>query len=130
MQAKSEKFNEINSDFLLTAKGNWDRFGIVGTVGGNIMYRSTALYTENSGEFIIPDFHAIANGKTHGGEYEKTRKQINSVYATASMSWDDYLYLDLTARNDWSSTLPKDNASYFYPSGFNQRFIRNDTRRT
>ncbi|WP_278623744.1 SusC/RagA family TonB-linked outer membrane protein [Parabacteroides gordonii] len=116
MQAKSEKFNEINSDFLLTAKGNWDRFGIVGTVGGNIMYRSTALYTENSGEFIIPDFHAIANGKTHGGEYEKTRKQINSVYATASMSWDDYLYLDLTARNDWSSTLPKDNASYFYPS--------------
>lgn len=32
------------------------------------------------------------------------------------MSWDDYLYLDLTARNDWSSTLPKDNASYFYPS--------------
>lgn len=116
MQAKSEKFNEINSDFLLTAKGNWDRFGIVGTVGGNIMYRSTALYTENSGEFIIPDFHAIANGKTHGGEYEKTRKQINSIYATASMSWDDYLYLDLTARNDWSSTLPKDNASYFYPS--------------
>lgn len=32
------------------------------------------------------------------------------------MSWDDYLYLDLTARNDWSSTLPKDNDSYFYPS--------------
>lgn len=116
MQAKMEKFNEINSDFLLTAKGNWDRFGIVGTVGGNIMYRSSALYTENSGEFIIPDFHAIANGKTHGGEYEKTRKQINSLYATASLSWDDYLYLDLTARNDWSSTLPKDNDSYFYPS--------------
>lgn len=116
MQAKMEKFNEINSDFLLTAKGNWDRFGIVGTVGGNIMYRSISNYTENSGEFIIPDFHAIANGKTHGGEYEKKRKQINSLYATASLSWDDYLYLDLTARNDWSSTLPKDNSSYFYPS--------------
>lgn len=116
MQAKIEKFNEVNSDFLLTAKGNWDKFGIVGTVGGNIMYRTRNTYTENSGEFIIPDFHAIANGKTHGGELERQRKQINSLYATASLSWDDYLYVDLTARNDWSSTLPKDNDSYFYPS--------------
>lgn len=116
MQAKIEKFNEVNSDFLLTAKGNWDKFGIVGTLGGNIMYRTRTTYTENSGEFIIPDFHAIANGKTHGGELERQRKQINSIYATASLSWDDYLYLDLTARNDWSSTLPKDNDSYFYPS--------------
>lgn len=116
MNTKSEKFSEINSDFLLTAKGNWDRFGIVGTVGGNIMYRSTAFHEEYSGEFVIPDFHAIANGKEHTGKFEKTRKQINSIYATASLSWDDYLYLDLTARNDWSSTLPKENDSYFYPS--------------
>ena len=113
MTANMEKFTEINSDFLLTAKGNWDRFGIVGTVGGNMMYRNSTWYKESSGEFVIPDFHAIANGKTHGGEYTRNRKQINSLYATASLSWDDYLYLDLTARNDWSSTLPKDNDSYF-----------------
>lgn len=116
MTENIEKFTEMNSDFLLTAKGNWNKFGIVGTAGGNIMYRSLSEYKESSGEFIIPEFHAIANGKTHGGEYYLTRKQINSLYATASMSWDDYLYLDLTARNDWSSTLPKDNSSYFYPS--------------
>lgn len=116
MTANIEKFTEMNSDFLLTAKGNWNKFGIVGTVGGNIMYRSKSEYKESSGEFVIPEFHSISNGKTHNGEYIQTRKQINSVYATASMAWDDYLYLDLTARNDWSSTLPKDNASYFYPS--------------
>lgn len=116
MTANMEKFTEVNSDFLLTAKGNWDRFGIVGTLGGNVMYRSRNWYKESSGEFVIPEFHAIANGKTHKGEYTKERKQINSLYATASLSWDDYLYLDLTARNDWSSTLPKNNDSYFYPS--------------
>lgn len=116
MSTSKETFKEINSDFLATAKGNWNKFGIVGTFGGNIMYRSWSTTGANSGEFIIPEFHAIANGKTHGGTYEKHRKQINSLYATASMSWDDYLYLDLTARNDWSSTLPKDNYSYFYPS--------------
>ncbi len=116
MTASMEKFTEINSDFLFTAKGNWNKFGIVGTFGGNTMYRSSSWYKEWSGELVIPDFYAIANGKTHEGEYARSRKQINSLYATASMAWDDYLYLDLTARNDWSSTLPKNNASYFYPS--------------
>lgn len=116
MTENIDKFTEINSDFLLTAKGNWNKFGVVGTVGGNIMYRSKSEYKESSGEFVIPEFHAISNGKTHGGEYSLNRKQINSLYATVSMAWDDYLYLDLTARNDWSSTLPKDNSSYFYPS--------------
>lgn len=116
MTANMEKFTEMNSDFLLSAKGNWGKFGIVGTAGGNIMYRSSYWYRESSGELNLSDFYAIANGKTHSGEYTRNRKQINSLYATASMAWDDYLYLDLTARNDWSSTLPKTNNSYFYPS--------------
>lgn len=116
MTANIEKFTEINSDFLLTAKGNWNKFGIVGTFGGNIMYRTDTWYKEISGKLNIKDFYAIANGQKHDGEYTKNRKQINSLYATASMSWDDFLYLDLSARNDWSSTLPKSNNSYFYPS--------------
>lgn len=43
-------------------------------------------------------------------------KRINAVFASASVGFDDTYYLDLTARNDWSSTLPSDNNSYFYPS--------------
>lgn len=39
-----------------------------------------------------------------------------SVYGSATIGYKNYLYLDLTARNDWSSTLPVDNNSYFYPS--------------
>ncbi len=42
--------------------------------------------------------------------------QVQSVYATATLSYNDYLFLDVTARNDWSSALPPGNQSYFYPS--------------
>lgn len=45
-----------------------------------------------------------------------TKRQTNSVYSFVNLSYDNYLFLDLTGRNDWSSTLPTDNNSYFYPS--------------
>lgn len=115
-RVQTERFKEINSDFLFTAQGSWDKFGVVGTLGGNIMYRSSSLNNDFSGELVIPDFYSISNGKKHSAEFTRSRKQINSLYATASLSWDSFLYLDLTGRNDWSSTLPKDNSSYFYPS--------------
>lgn len=115
-RVQTERFKELNSDFLFTAQGNWNKFSVVGTAGGNIMYRSTSLNNDFSGELEIPDFYSINNGRSHRGDFTRTRKQINSLYATASLSWDSYLYLDLTGRNDWSSTLPKDNNSYFYPS--------------
>ena len=44
------------------------------------------------------------------------KKEIYSLYGMASMGYKNMLYLDLTARNDWSSTLPAENRSYFYPS--------------
>jgi len=115
-RVQTERFKELNSDFLFTAQGNWNKFGVVATAGGNIMYRSSSHSNDWSGELIIPDFYAINNGKLHEGGFTRTRKQINSLYATASLSWASALYLDLTARNDWSSTLPKGNNSYFYPS--------------
>lgn len=116
-RVQQEGFKELNSDFLFTAKGSAGKFGILGTFGGNIMYRSTTFTNSWSGELEIPDFYSVVNGKTRqAAEASKSRKQINSLYGTASLSWDNYLYLDLTGRNDWSSTLPKDNYSYFYPS--------------
>lgn len=47
----------------------------------------------------------------------KTKKRINSVFASSSLGYKDLLFLDLGARNDWSSTLPMKHNSYFYPSG-------------
>ena len=41
---------------------------------------------------------------------------MNYIYVALQLNWDGYLFLDVTARNDWSSTMSKDNRSYFYPS--------------
>jgi len=55
----------------------------------------------------------------------KTRKAINSVYATTQFAFDEKIFLDLTGRNDWSSTLPYGNNSFFYPS-ISSSFLLNE----
>jgi len=45
-----------------------------------------------------------------------SRKRINSVFGSVSLGYDNFAYVTVTGRNDWSSTLPADNNSYFYPS--------------
>ncbi|MEN9919515.1 MAG: hypothetical protein RL662_1951 [Bacteroidota bacterium] len=112
-----EDFYEVNSDFLITFNKNLtDKVNLVATGGGNIMYtRTEGLRSQNHG-LIIPNFYTIANAKGVRSSSALYRRQINSLYSTASLSYGNMLYLDLTARNDWSSTLNKENRSYFYPS--------------
>ncbi len=47
---------------------------------------------------------------------DKYEKRVNSAFASVNLAWKDWLYLDITGRNDWSSTLPSETRSYFYPS--------------
>ena len=96
------------------------RFGDItldGTFGGeynryNSLYRQT-----NIAEFIIPDLFAVSNAAvaatTNMSEYHT---ELQSVFGTANIGYKNFLFLDLTGRNDWSSTLPIENNSYFYPS--------------
>lgn len=115
-RVQTERFKEINTDFLFTFKKNWKNFDVLATFGGNIMKQSSTLNNDFSGELEIPDFYAISAGKEHFAQFTRSKKQINSLYGTASLSYGSQIYLDITGRNDWSSTLPKDNQSYFYPS--------------
>jgi len=67
---------------------------------------------------IIPYLYTIQNIENASLNYSNARyeKAINSLYAMANLGWRDMIYLDLTGRNDWASTLPAENRSYFYPS--------------
>lgn len=115
-RVNNERFKETNSDFLLTAKKEFNKFGVIATFGGNQMHMKTSLSNDFSGELEIPDFYSISAGKQHEAAFWRSEKQINSLYAAVSLSYAGQLFLDITGRNDWSSTLPKNNNSYFYPS--------------
>jgi len=108
----------FNSDFLLSYKKEWTKFTIMANVGGNAMYDQSFITTsETQGGLRNPDDYSIENSlntpKTQKYKYEKA---VNSIYFSGQVGYRGFLYADVTARNDWSSTLPKGNNSYFYPS--------------
>jgi len=111
------EMQELNTDFLFTAhKEDGSVFNGFLTFGGNI-YDSKYNYMAQSGTlFKVPDYYNISNTTSPSTSYSSSHKQIRSLYASGELSYKNYLYLDLTARNDWSSTLPEGNNSYFYPS--------------
>jgi len=112
------RITELNADFLFTANqqiGN--SLSILGNMGGNVLIRDRETLTlSGGGGFNVPGLEVVTNQNTRSHGYGISEKQINSLYGSAEIGYNDYLFLTLTARNDWSSTLPVDNNSYFYPS--------------
>ncbi|MCF0073626.1 SusC/RagA family TonB-linked outer membrane protein [Dyadobacter sp. CY261] len=108
---------ESNSDFLLNATHKFGEFDITANIGGN--HRSNYAQRNYMGatELAIPRVYNMGNSRQRPvTENSFIRKNVNSLYAAANLGFRNYLFVDLTARNDWSSSLPSDNRSYFYPS--------------
>lgn len=112
-----ENFYESNTDFLLTFNKNLtEKIGLVASAGGNMRYGRTDYLRGDAGGIFIPGFYQTINGKDQRATERVVKSQTNSLYGTVSFAYDNYLYVDVTGRNDWSSTLNKDNRSFFYPS--------------
>lgn len=112
---------ERNIDMLATYTKNWTDFSLKASLGGNLLYSKGSSISNSSkpgSGLIVPNVYTVQNISSGALVYSNYRseKAINSVYAMANLGWKEIAYLDLTARNDWSSTLPPENRSYFYPS--------------
>lgn len=112
---------ESNIEFLTTYKKKLANFSLTATAGGNIMQQNFSdNYAGSAGGvgLIVPNLYRISNISAVGIRYANgsSRKMIYSLFSTASLGFKDQFYVDLSARNDWSSTLPAANRSYFYPS--------------
>lgn len=113
------KFQETNMEVRLNYnKDINEEFSFNGFVGANRMRQSAKrMSAETNGGIVIDRFFNIGNSADSPivDTYE-TNRGINSIFGSASVAWKDMLFLDLSARNDWSSTLPEANNSYFYPA--------------
>lgn len=111
------KNHEYNNDVLFSYKQSFNKFNISASAGGSIRYN----------QYVMNDYQA--NGLKIAGEYNLTNalgidvkyprpgdEQVNSVYGLVTLGYDNKFFVDVTGRNDWSSTLPKSNRSFFYPS--------------
>ena len=113
---------ESNMDFLLRYINNsWfdNRLGFTVAVGGNRQmdkyYNNRITLDKLNVEGVYNTDNIAKDGQKEVYTY-RSKKAVNSLYALASLSWDDTYFIDLTGRNDWSSTLGRGNWSYFYPS--------------
>lgn len=114
-----QNFTELNYSTLITAKKDnvISKLGGVITLGGNLMKQKTSTLNADAGELQVPNLFKIGNSKgTIAFKDEMSERRINSVYGSVGLNWDNYLFVDATFRNDWSSTLHPDNRSFFYPS--------------
>ena len=118
----------LDADFLLTAHKDYifgSLFNARLSFGGERYYRNTYGLWAGTGTWAYADLFTFYNYISGGANPITTgmlpgesryEKQVNSLYGFLNISYRNYLFLDLTGRNDWSSTLPLDNNSYFYPS--------------
>lgn len=113
---------EINADFMLKYDKRFSKkIHMTASVGGSQMRNEYNRLEKRADGLVVPNLFTLENNLNPLVYVPDTaRYRINSLYASASFSYKNYLYLDITGRQDWNSTLATvlrtDNAGFFYPS--------------
>ena len=116
-QRWSRQWVNNNFDLLLSYSGRFweDKFNISANVGTSYQDINGGKISSKVDMLQFPDIKSLSNNKGLMSSTEETeRKKKEAVFGMVSLGYDNWTYLDLTARNEWSSTLPKNNNSYFY----------------
>lgn len=111
-------YEEIESNFIVNFTPTIsDDISLSAFIGHNVNQRTTDRQSYQGIGYVTFDIDDIDNTNAvtpFGGDYE--RRRIFGVFADATLGYRDWAFLNVTARNDWSSTLPKSNNSFFYPA--------------
>lgn len=111
-------YRQQNFDFLASYKTTFSDVSLNATLGGSLLKeQSRRVKSRTNGGLNIPGIYTIFNSiDPPTVSTSLPNREIQSLYATVSLGYKNFLYLDATGRNDWSSALPAANNSYFYPS--------------
>ncbi|WP_313581916.1 SusC/RagA family TonB-linked outer membrane protein [Chishuiella sp.] len=109
---------EMNYEGRLHFDKKFGEFSINAFAGVNRRHESYSSMSANTnGGFIVPGLYTINNSLQQASVTTyKWKRRVNSAYASASLGYADLVFIEASARNDWSSTLPSGDNSYFYPS--------------
>ncbi|MFI3316530.1 MAG: SusC/RagA family TonB-linked outer membrane protein [Rikenellaceae bacterium] len=108
---------EINNDFLATYTTKFGAIDFSATAGVNVNERFlTSLYSTTSGLTFETGYWDLSNGSSIDAVSEsQTMRRMIGAFADFTLGYEDFLFMGITARNDWSSTLPVGSNSFFYP---------------
>ncbi|MBX0332658.1 SusC/RagA family TonB-linked outer membrane protein [Pontibacter sp. HSC-14F20] len=105
-------YAQLNRSFL------GDKFHADLKVGSEVRDQNTYTQAITGERFLAPNLYSIENtdGTTHRGRNRLYQRRLVGAFGNLTLNYNDLLYLNLTGRNDWSSTLPVESRSFFYPS--------------
>lgn len=109
-------FKEENYEFLLSYNKDFEDLTLSVNMGGNRMYTQSQSLLSRSGKLPTEGYYFLGYGTNITSAQAFSEQEVQSLYGFAQVGYKDMVYFDATARNDWSSTLPVENNSYFYPS--------------
>jgi len=119
-QQQKQTRTTINDDIQLTLEGRplgstgWN---VNALVGGNVYMQDASNVRGNGTTIVIPDYYNLSNFATQTTSAQlATKRRLVGAYGQVTADYEDWAFLTVTGRNDWSSTLPTHNNSYFYPS--------------
>ena len=117
---------QLNVDLIAEARRDLsDDLHLRGVAGFNANRRELQIQLNRSSGLTVPGLYNFANADSNSPTNESEERKLYGVYGDATLGYRNYLFLNVTGRNDWSSTLPKDNHSFFYPS-VNMSFVVTD----
>lgn len=107
---------ELNNDIILNYKKDIGQFGIDAMIGSNIMDTKFHSQSSTSRNLDIPEYNHPSNTSEDKivDNYVR-RKRMYSFFGSFEVNYNKFIYLTISGRNDYSSALPKENRSYFYP---------------
>ena len=126
-------YREINTDFLVNYTNNFGDFSFDASFGGNRLDQTASTKQLQTTNLAQPGIFSLNNAASPIEAFQfDSKKRINSLYGIAKFGYKDYLYLDITGRNDWSSALATpfsvDGTSFFYPSISSSFILSNYTK--
>lgn len=114
-----EDFRQAYADLLVNINKSWTDWSVSANIGGNWSYESDSMNGYGGGLGLIPNVFNVFNvDRTQGTPSQSNYKRMDmAVFGSAEVGWKSMLFLTLTARNEWSSTLANTTQlSYFFPS--------------